>query len=278
MKPKWVIETRVDGLSVDRLQTEITKQGLESFTIRPNLESTFPNDILGVEHIPFDDNVIFTGTLDLFQYIKSHRNWNPTGWCDFTNLSCSVFYEHFETYLLNQEYQILPISDAIAQESNLYRSLAVNHKLFVRPDSVDKLFNGQIVDIDSFSEFLSAQTKDQARRVLIGKPMPIQQEWRLFIANDHIVDGCQYFLGEDFDYQPGIPECIRHFVSNVFDDVQWRPDSLFVMDVCDSNNDLRIIEFNSYNCSGLLKCDVSKFVSVATENAMAALQRDAMEP
>ncbi|MDB4778170.1 ATP-grasp domain-containing protein [bacterium] len=274
MKPIWAIEARVDGLDVDSFASEVSRQGMEARVVRHNPNAEFPHDITGAEDLPRIENVIFTGSLDLIQHIQASRDWTPTGWCDFESLSCSEFCRHFESFILNPEYRILSIEDALKQQNELYSSLAVDHKFFVRPNSVGKLFTGQIVDIDSLDDFLTSKTKDNSKLVFFAKPKKIAQEWRLFIWNDQIVDGCQYFLGESFDFQPGVPDDVRHFVASVFSSVRWRPHPLFVMGICRSNSQLFIVELNSYNCSGLLKCDISKFVAAATTQAVA----DSLKP
>ncbi len=269
MNLTWAIESRVDGLDANSIASEVSRRGMQARIIRRDPNSRFPYDIIGAEDIPKTANVIFTGTLDLIQYIQSNREWAPTRWCDFARLSCSTFCRHFDSHLLNREFRILSIAEAIDQQVNLYQSLAIDHKLFVRPNSVDKLFTGQVVDIDSLDDFLISQTVDQSRLVFIARPQMIQQEWRLFISNDQIIDGCQYLLNGSFDFQSGVPSDVRNFVADVFSTAKWRPHPLFVMDICRSNDQLSIVEFNSYNCSGLLKCDIPKFVEAATRQAWA---------
>ena len=267
MNVTWVIESRVQGLDADAIALEVARQGMQYYVVRPQPSSVYPNDLVGGESIPIDAAIVFTGTLTLFRQLSESRNWSPLGWCDFDLLSCSSFGKHFHPYMLNQEFRILTIADALAQESAVYNQFNVDHKLFVRPNSVDKLFTGQLIDITDFEDFLKSKTDDYNREILVAKPRPIEQEWRLFISNDQIVDGCQYFLDNQFNFQSGYPEDVSEFVSEVFNNCSWRPHPLFVLDICKSNGKLRIVELNSYNCAGLLKCGIDQFVRAASKQA-----------
>ena len=267
MNVTWVIESRVQGLDAEAIAIEVARQGMEHFIVRPQFSSDYPNDLVGGENIPIDAAVVFNGTLDLYRQLDETRNWSPLGWCDFKQLSCSSFCNHFSQYMLNQEFRILTIADAIAQESDVYRQMNVDHKIFVRPNSVDKLFTGQLIDITDFEDFLKSKTDDYNREIFVSKPCPIEQEWRLFISNDRIVDGCQYYLNDQFDFQSGYSDGVSEFVSEVLTNCSWRPHPLFVMDICKSNGNLWIVELNSYNCAGLLKCDIAEFVRAASEQA-----------
>jgi hypothetical protein len=53
-------------------------------------------------------------------------------------------------------------------------------------------------------------------------------------------------------------------------DVSWRPDPLFVMDICEGQSGLRIVELNGFTCSGFYACDIDKFVAAASRYAMLA--------
>ena len=49
--------------------------------------------------------------------------------------------------------------------------------------------------------------------------------------------------------------------------VSWRPAPIFVMDVCDSEDGLRVLELNSFGCSGHYLADLSIVVRAASELA-----------
>ena len=84
------------------------------------------------------------------RYIQNHRRWVPGGWCNFEDLACTKYYSFFGKYLLNSNYTILPIAEAIRQCESLFDLFGVNGEIFVRPDAVDKSFSGRLVAEDMF--------------------------------------------------------------------------------------------------------------------------------
>ena len=57
------------------------------------------------------------------------------------------------------------------------------------------------------------------------------------------------------------------FVEEVLKKVSWRPAPMFIMDVCDSEDGLRVLELNSFGCSGHYLADLSAVVRAASELA-----------
>lgn len=270
MQPTWLIEANVEGLPSEALQAVIRGQGMSVRVVKPFLHAEFPGDILGAETVPLDFCVVFCGTLTLMSYIQRRRRWAPGGWCNFDNLKCSTYYAHFGPFLLNRNYSMMPAIEAIRQRDRLYSSLGRDDLIFVRPDSVDKSFAGKLVDADSFKSSLSSKAFDQTTMVLVAEPREIACEWRLFIAHSKIVTGSQYRRDGRTDVAPGIPQQVAEFASKALAEIAWRPDPLFVMDVCESNDGFRIVELNSFSCSGHCECDLDAYVSAASR--FAALQ------
>jgi hypothetical protein len=58
-------------------------------------------------------------------------------------------------------------------------------------------------------------------------------------------------------------------------DVRWRPDPVFMMDVCESEGQLWLVELNGFSCSWLYQCDLSGVVSEVSELAAAACEQSA---
>src|SRR5262245_46703842 len=103
MRPVWLIEANVEGLSSEPLQTEVRRQGMICHVVK-HLPLAMPKDVAGAESLPMDACVIFRGSLPLMRHIQANRRWRPGGWCTFENLACSTYYAHFGPYLLNRDY------------------------------------------------------------------------------------------------------------------------------------------------------------------------------
>ncbi len=129
-----------------------------------------PKDIAGSESLPMDACVIFRGTLTLMRYIQASRRWRPGGWCLAQNLACSTYYAHFGPFLLNREYTLLPVAEAIRLADNLFERYASDGLVFIRPDSVDKSFTGSVSNRASFRERFFGTTFDPTRWSLSPAP------------------------------------------------------------------------------------------------------------
>jgi hypothetical protein len=226
-----------------------------------------PEDISGTDSLPKDACVIFRGTLPLMRHIQATRPWNPGGWCNFRNLACSTYYAHFGAYLLNRDYALLPSAEAVRLVDRLFARYAHGGVVFVRPDSVDKSFKGGLMDDESFADAISRSIYDTAALSLVAKPRQISREWRLIIASGRVIAGSQYFVHGEPSVSTDCPSEVVAFANDTLDQVRWRPDPLFVMDVCDSEDGLRLVELNSFSCSGHYLADVEIVVRVASELA-----------
>jgi hypothetical protein len=270
MQPIWLIEANVAGLPSEALQEVIRRQGMTAYVVKPFLHAKYPGDILGAESVPRDACVLLTGTLTLMEYVQRQRRWTPGGWCNFANLACSIYYAYFGPHLLNRNYTLLPIVEAIRQRQRLFSTFGCDGQVFVRPDSVGKLFSGRVVDAESFEEVLAPHLNNPAEPVLVAEPQQIGREWRLFVAHGQVITGSQYRVNGTTNVAPGLPEDVEEFASRVLKQVPWRPDPLFVMDVCEALGGLRIVELNSFSCSGQCACDLDAYVKAASR--FAALQ------
>lgn len=268
MKPTWLIEANVEGLPSEALQSEIRRQGLDVRVVKPFLHAPRPRDILGAEHLALDAVVVFTGTLTLMRYIQQARRWRPGGWCHFDNLACSTYYAHFGPYLLNRNYSLLPVAEAIRCQDQLFTHFGREESVFVRPDGVDKSFSGKQVDRDEFAELLQPHALDPTLLVMIAEPVTIGYEWRLFIKHEKVVASSRYRLNGQTSLSKEVPSSVIDYAEQVLSKVPWRPDPLFVMDVCEASDQLKIVELNSFSCLGQCAIDLVPYVSVASRVAM----------
>jgi hypothetical protein len=53
-------------------------------------------------------------------------------------------------------------------------------------------------------------------------------------------------------------------------EVRWRPDPIFMMDVCESGGRLWLVELNGFSTSWLYACDLAAVVEEASALATAA--------
>ncbi len=267
MDPTWLIEADVPGIDSARLQAEVRRQGMIPQVVKWRAEAPAPRDLLGSESIPLDASVVVLATLPVMRHVQAQRRWLPGGWCSFDRLRCSTYYAFFGPFLLNSSYTLLPGVEAIRQADRLFDVHGRDGRVFVRPDAVWKTFRGGPVSRAAFESTLAPTRFDPTSLVLVSEVRNVEREWRLVVAQGAVVGASQYFVRGDLNTAPGCPAEVRSFAERVLARVAWRPDPLFILDVCESDGDLRVVELNGFSCSGLYDCEVGPVVAAASESA-----------
>lgn len=267
MRPVWLIEAGVYGDEVVPLLDEIRHQGLTAEVVphRAIRKGTCPT--VAGQPLAHDACVIGYGTYPFAQEILIHHRWTPGAWCSAENLDCTTYYPHFGRFLLNQPHRIMPGVEAIRRCEELFAEFARDDEVFARPTSSHKLFVGRCVHRDDFATALAPTRYDPETRVVIASPRPIDREWRLLVVGDRVVAGSQYMADGERAITPDCPAEVRVFAETMLAEVPWRPDPVFMLDVCESEGWLRLVELNSFSGSWLYRCDPRAVVTAVSDEA-----------
>ncbi len=263
---KWLIESSVFGTSSEPIKEAIRAQGMafEVVHARPFLNGVVPE--VAHRKLTNDDCVVFWGSPPLMHHIQKEYAWRPGGWCNFSGLNCSEYYPRLRRWLLNKSCRIGTIDDLQREKESLFSQYSRDNKVFIRPCTVDKVFTGQLVNPDDF-----VWTLDRARYancdVLIASPVPIACEWRLIVCRGEVIAASQYRRMGNLDIRAGCPDQVARFTSDVWVESQWTPDDIFVVDVCESDGKLFILELNSFSCSGWYQCEPDAIVTCVSKLA-----------
>ena len=126
---------------------------------------------------------------------------------------------------------------------------------------------------DDFATALAPTRYDSESRVVIAEPRELGCEWRMVVAGDEVIAASQYADGGVKSVALGCPDDALAFAREVLSAVRWRPDDIFMLDVCESDAGLRLVELNSFSCSWLYACDFAAVVRVASELAAHGVSR-----
>lgn len=277
MTPTWLIEADVFGESAEPLRREVRRQGMAHATVDYRPARPPPDNIVGCPMLPPDACVVFWGTLPLLRQIQLHRDWVPGGWCSLKHLECATYYAYFGRYLLNDDYALLPGVEALRMQDRVFEIFGLDGEVFVRPSSVLKLFSGRVVGYNDFRDATAPARYDPRSFVVISRPKPIEREWRLVIADDEVVAGSLYRDAGVNKTESGSPAEVANFAAKMLREVPWRPDPIFMMDVCHTAGRMRLVEMNSFSCSGMYDCDVAAVVSAASRIAVREWERKTNE-
>ncbi|MCI0458765.1 MAG: ATP-grasp domain-containing protein [Gemmataceae bacterium] len=269
MRPTWLIEAGVYGAEADPLIAEIRRQGMAVEVVPHQTLVKGPLPVVGGRALAPGDRVIGYGTFPFARQIQLHHRWLPGAWCDPANLDCATYFAHFGRFLLNQHYALLPGVEAIRQQDWLFEVFGRDDEVFARPAGCHKLFTGRRITRDAFASALSPTRYDPGTLVLVAEPRPVEREWRLVVAGNEVIAASQYATAGERDLAPGCPGEVGRFVETMLAEVRWRPDPIFMVDVCASEGRLWLVELNGFSCSWLYRCDLSAVVTRASELAGA---------
>jgi hypothetical protein len=264
MRPIWLIEAGVYGAEAEPLRAEIQRQGMTAEFVPHQALKKGRDVIVNGRLLGEDDCVIGYGTFPFARQIQLHRGWRPGAWCTTEHLDCSVYYAYFGRFLLNQCYAIMAGVEAIRQSEWLFWAFGRNDAVFVRPAGCQKLFVGRSVTRDSFASALAPARYDPTTLVVISAPRPIAREWRLIVCGDRVIGSSQYALEGTRAMARGCPDEVREFAAAILAEVGWRPDPIFMLDLCDSGGKLWLVELSSFSSSWMYECDLASVVSEAS--------------
>lgn len=267
--PTWLLEAGVYGSEIEPFAAEIQRQGMECRFV------TYREIVKGPAPLPPGACAIVYGTYPTVRHAMLKLGWFPGGWCSPENLDCVTYYPHFAEFLLNQRCEIVAGVTAVREKDRLFRAFGRDGRVFARPTSVHKLFVGRLVAEADFESALAPTRYDLETRVVIAGPCEIGREWRLVVAGDEVVAASQYATGGTRSVAAGCPNEVTTFAGEVLRAVRWRPDELFMLDVCESSGAFCLVELNSFSCSWLYACDAERVVAVASRLASEAWRRAA---
>jgi hypothetical protein len=273
MRPTWLIEAGVYGDEATPLLNEIRRQGMAGDVVPyQSLKQGSAPVVCGRPLAP-EACVIGYGTFPFARQIQLHHRWVPGAWCSAENLDCATYFAYFGKFLLNQHYALLPGVEAVRQREWLFSVFGKDEEVFARPTGCHKLFVGRRIGRETFANALAPTRYDPATLVVIASPKPIAREWRLIVAGDRVVSGSQYAVQGRRSVAAGCPAEVRSFAEAMLSEVRWRPDPIFMLDICESEGRLWLVELNSFSGSWLYQCDLPAVVAEASALAEQAWER-----
>ena len=192
---------------------------------------------------------VFYGTVEFTNLIAESKQWTPGIWeIDDQWLQLDGLLNH----------------DAVRMPLKLIPEYCGNSRSFIRPVKDDKFFSGQVmnkVEMDLWIQSLDPEWQEV--HALVSIPKQIPHEWRCFMVNGEFISGSHYRSYGMKMTSPDVPLAVQEFASNF--PVSFSH-GIYVLDVCEFNNELKLVEVNGFNSCGFYDTDVKKVVE-AINNA-----------
>jgi hypothetical protein len=124
-----------------------------------------------------------------------------------------------------------------------------NPRVFIKENSGYKTLSGQVTD--KLEEHMLPH-----ELLLLAPPKAIGAEWRFVISDGKVLTGSLYsdIKSERFDEA-------AFFAQSVIDQTELDPAPVWTIDICESENSLKVVEINSLMSAGWYESDVAKIVA-----------------
>jgi hypothetical protein len=195
--------------------------------------------------------VVFHGSLGNAVRIASESDWTPGAFCDVAALTYSNWADEARPWLLNQTWRVLPLAELVESA----RAGKVQWKeFFARPDSPLKQFSGRVLDRDTLTMKdldYGLYFDDPQLPVVIAPKREIGREWRYVVIGQKVVAGSGYAASG----RKGIPDEGPRAVADEIARRLTKPGDVYVIDLCESNGEVRLVELNPFSGADLYRCD-----------------------
>lgn len=200
------------------------------------------------------------GSTHLINYFLKNPNPNLIMYFDEVNFSTKKWSQVLGSLMLNHKAMYAPLREVF--------NLNLPEPLFIKPDSDLKLFTGSVVNKEGLRRFYQ-KVENQEFSFSLDLPVVINQvfntgwEWRLFMYNHEVLGASSYKLKNMINQSKPTPQSVVDFA--VASSKKWKPASVYVMDVCETEDGLKIVEFNCFHASGLYNCNIDSIFTRLTE-------------
>lgn len=213
--------------------------------------------------------IIVRGTIACYKVFKSsltQRGWPDLTW-PFNNnwskysydrlLSCSdVLNDQTTTrFFFKTECGNLPIHDlecCFTEDTP---------RLWIRCVSGSKNFSGGVFTKEEYmAELLYLEQKCPDINLVVSTPKIIGLEWRVLIIDDEVISASQYMDAGVPAYTSDVPKEVLKFAASWKIKNYFTVPGSYVLDICEYNEELKVVEINNLLTSGWYSCDVEKVV------------------
>lgn len=203
----------------------------------------------------------------------------PYGSCSFTKISkrkgwkgnCFVN-ETFRADVWNANRTDMLNSDAIIMKvketAEFFKNANEEEYWFIRPLRDLKEFTGTVSQVGDIKHWMSSPKSGnfsfgENTEIILAPIKTLYSESRFFVVDGKVVSGSYYRMGGRSHSKRIVQQEILDYAQDKANG--WLPHECCVMDLADTDDGIKVIEFNTINGSGFYDHDISKIVKAMTE-------------
>lgn len=245
---RWAVQTNLGSaddieklcLSLERLNIELVKLRVIPF------DDTPPD-------VPSDGRTIFYGSTTLMKNVARDGRWRPGVFFDEARFSFEALRAGYGELLLNGASEVLPVGALLA------RDCAPETEFFLRPAGDLKEFAGRVytfAELAPWRDGLASSNgpMDLDTLVQVAEPRALGREWRTVVVDGAVIAASQYRSSGRLKVTGDVPDAVLRFAAEMV--ARYQPAPVFVLDVGEVDEGLRVIETNCFNSAGFYWCDL----------------------
>ena len=248
----WIIDQHVDR--VKGAETPFIAQAKNRGHIVHGLRDSLIPKQIDLTGISISGPTIVRGSHGFVNYVQRELNPSPGGFLNPSNFAPTVFTSIFKEKCLNYFYEITTYGDFI-KNRNLFKG-----KIFLKPLEDMKAFNGiTLEDGEDLSDrhyhiFKKWFSVEHSTKIIISPSVEVGKEYRVVVVDKNPIASSEY---KD-NYTNYAPNEVYDFVRGLTE--IWNPISVYVVDIAETLNGYKIVEYNQFGSSGMYGCDQHKII------------------
>lgn len=259
----WLLEDGVFEANHDALAAAVRDTGHRVVRV---------DDERGVPTV--EGPAIFHGSLGTAARIASGKpRLSPGAFCDVGAFACSAWYPRAARWLLNDVWRLSSVAALVADAAAVTAGIASDAGVFVRPDSPLKPFAGRVLrGAVTLAALDHGFYYDDVELPIIVAPVrTVRREWRYVVVDCAVVAGSGYEADGRTQSADAASGDAWQFAATIAAALE-PPEPVYVLDVCDSDRGMRLVELNPWSGADLYACEPRAVVD-AVSRVVARLAR-----
>lgn len=245
----WVIDDYEDKSPI---RTAAEKLGHKIWNISRKGYLTSEYDMPSI-----DEPTIFHVSINNAKFF-AREEYEPGIICDFDAYKCTSYFPQLKNELLNWDGCFFPFGVLKDKKEWIFDTFGEDRAVFVRPDRGDKSFTGEVLYKENWEKDIDSFNVEPQELVLVARPQKIHAEYRVVTIDGEAITGSQYRLNGDFEVSSECPQKVLNYAQQM--SKLYSTEIAHVIDIAQLSDSLKVVELNSFSCSGLYDCDCDKIV------------------
>lgn len=246
----WILDTTVFEDQHQRLIDAAKRAGHNVYKTEGEID-------WGRSNLSMKGQTVFHGSLGDANTVRENLPW--TSYCHPENFLCSNWYPNAKRWLIHDRWVMSRVDEITHNPRACLMILGIgeDESLFIRPNSPLKPFSGRVLKVSRITKEaldFGFYYDDPRLEIVVAPVVEIGEEWRLIVSDDKVICGSCYDPDGRNEKSQDVPEAVMTFGQMVADHIH-SPDRIYVLDVCEKGDDLKLLELNPFSGADLYGCD-----------------------